>query len=100
MALAMSGFSPKGHPHLATESDLDGGSVQSDTRRGEYGEGRKLVATEEVGAQARWQIRPIPPRTNYAVEPALGRVSLRKMRIGVHLQHRNRATSPIDYSGN
>lgn len=49
-------------------------------------EGEELVATEERGTQAGRQIGPIPPRTNQAVQPALG-----QMRIGILLRHQNRA---------
>jgi hypothetical protein len=42
-----------------------------------------LVATEEAGAQARGQIRPVTSRANEAVQPALG-----QMRIGSVAQHR------------
>jgi hypothetical protein len=65
--------------------------------------GRELIAAEEVGTQTRWQISTITPRTHQAVQPALGGVAVSwmamKARIGILQQHRNRATSLIDYIG-
>jgi len=54
---------------------------------------KELVATEEVGTQVRRQIGAIPPRTDQAVQPALGHA-----RIGDPLQHRKRSTSLTHYS--
>jgi hypothetical protein len=53
----------------------------------------ELVATEEAGTKPRRQIGPIAPRTDEAVQPALG-----QMRVGILLQHREHATSLFDYS--
>ena len=64
---------------------------------------RKLVATEQAGTQSRRQVRPIPPRTNQAMQPALGpgRVGrIRQTRIGILAQHREPSTSLPDYSFN
>src|SRR5215831_11142380 len=63
--------------------------------RGESGEGRKLIATEQRRTQTRGQIGPIPPRTHQAVQPALGGPSLRRTRIEVPLLHRLRTTSTL-----
>jgi hypothetical protein len=57
------------------------------TKRTEQ-EDYKLVATEEAGAQARRQIRPIAPRTHQAVQPALGQMRIGQMRIGFVAHHR------------
>ena len=47
-----------------------------------------LVATEETGAQTGWQIRTIAPRTQQAVQPALGQMRIGLVRSGNVAQHR------------
>src|SRR3954466_10759598 len=58
----------------------------------------ELVATEEAGTKPRRQISPIAPRTDQAVQPALGCIRHGKTRIGILLQHREHATLLLDYS--
>ena len=62
--------------------------VETQLRRGESDEGRKLVATEEGGTQTRGQVGAISTRTDQAVQPALW-----QMRVGVLVGHRSQTTS-------